>query len=217
MVYRYGWFGDRKAGGNKKGRPGRKGTPPLVGEPISTNTLDPANKGSLITLSNGDLTAATTGAGSWGSVRSVTGYTTGKKYFEVVLGADDAGLGYVLAGYCLSTASMSNYLGVSTTSRGFAAWRTGPLSYYNGGGSSINGATVLVYPTDILGIALDIGAASVSIYVNGILAGVNHTYTTPNGAGTYYAGVSLFNTRSITVRFASSSWSYAAPAGYGQW
>jgi hypothetical protein len=150
-------------------------------------------------------------------VRSTNGYSTGKKYFEVVLTVDDAGAGNVLLGYCNSSALISHYLGQTVASRGYAAWRSTPISYYNAGSSGILGTVAAVYPTDILGLALDIDTQTATLYLNGALAGAINTHTTPTGAGTYYAAVALFNTRGITARFSSASWSYPAPSGYGQW
>lgn len=185
---------------------------------LSGTTLDPLNKHSTITLSNGDLTAATSAAATYGSVRSVAGYTTGKKYYEVVLGANDGGLGYVFAGYCNAAAPLNTYVGstaMGVNGRGFAPWRSSPLTYYNAGSASIVGNVMFTYPGDILGVALDIDTMTCTLYKNGVATG--DSFTTPSGATTWHAAVSLYNTRSITCRFAPASWSWAGPSGFGPW
>lgn len=58
-------------------------------------TWDSANKGTNITLSNGDLTATGTAASSWESVRGTVGHTTGKWYFELTVDFVDANDGWM--------------------------------------------------------------------------------------------------------------------------
>src|ERR1039458_9310106 len=52
-----------------------------------STTWNPSDKGSNITLSNGNRTA--TGATAWNSVRGTTSSSTGKLYFETVVTATD--------------------------------------------------------------------------------------------------------------------------------
>jgi hypothetical protein len=169
-------------------------------------TLNSINKGSnSVTLSEGNL--AYTSSGNTGACRvlSTIGMTTGKWYCEFVGTGNSA---YNLVGIALSTESPdAGYLGASSSSYGYYASN----GYkYNSGSSSAYGAT---YGTgDIIGIAFDADAGTLTFYKNGTSQGVAYSGIP---AGTYYFGQGDYSvTFTGAFNFGQRPFSYTPPTGY---
>ncbi len=143
-----------------------------VGNEVVGNyaTLNPLQKGSLITLSNGNLEfSAATGSGSqraWGTV----GVSTGKWYFE----------------YTQASGTYTQAIGIK-----FSFDQNNSDNYlYNGnngqkinasGSASSYGATWA--NNDVVGVAFDLDAGAITFYKNGVSQGVAFTGIT---ASTYF-------------------------------
>lgn len=148
-------------------------------------TINPADKCAGMTLSNGNLTAVVGGGGNYDMGRSTVGVSSGKWYWEVH--NDVAGNGN-FAGVHDSTGTLCNA----------APW--------NG-----NGMFSMISNNDILGVALDMGAGTVSFYVNNVFSRTDTGLT-----GTMYAGFSLSTgtTTQTTVNFGATAFAYSVPGGF---
>lgn len=215
----------------------------LVGEGVfkhpgaaapSTTTFDPSNKGTIFTLSGGNLIATQnliSNTGQAALARSITSHSSGKYYNEFTPSGGVWSQIYTASfGITNATSSLNVKLGADTNS--------GVL--YQGDGSTytffINNASVgPVQPQwfsgNVLGMASDftnllwwyrIGAG------NWNNSGTANPATGAGGlslstlaAGPYYAAVAVIDTGSPglvwTANFGGSAYANTAPAGFGNW
>lgn len=178
---------------------------------VTYATWNPADKSSAITLSNGDLTATpTAGSSSFYALRATVGKSSGKWYWELTGGAVSSG---------------ADARGVGTTGQTLApdgglTNLEGVRVYYSGDGnkyqpSAAYGAFYL--NTDVIGLALDMGAGTLVCYKNNssqgtLVSGLSGTffpYIAINTSGTSPA-------RSVIANFGASAHVYTAPAGFNQ-
>ncbi len=169
-------------------------------------TWNSSDKASKVTLSNGNLTAASASSDTtWGSVRSNIGVSSGKYYWEVTINSIDAGR-FIMIGVAQSGASITSYLGASSV-----GWQ-----YYGEAGNKINNDSQVGYGAtftsgDIIGVALDRDAGTLTFYKNGTTQGQAYSGL----SGTIYAGVSLRNIgNQITANFGASAFAYTPPSGF---
>ena len=160
-------------------------------------TLNPLDKESSITLANGNLDV--TASGTWVSVRSTFGMTSGKWYWETTF------IGYqIMIGIGTSAATLSNYIGSDTN-----GW-----AYYFGGQKYTN-STATAYGAsytagDIIGIAFDADTGSLTFYKNGTSQGVAFTGLT---SGPYFPALGL-NNATPNINFGQRPFAYTAPSGF---
>lgn len=162
-------------------------------------TWNSADKGAAVILSNGDLTASTTG--SWHTVRANISKSSGKWYWEQKL-VSGARVGMIGVG--TSGATLTFYIGSDTM-----GW-----SMYCDNGNKVTNSVSVAYGTacavnDIIGIALDLDGDTISFYKNNTLIGTAFTGLT----GTYYPAISP-NEGKWTANFLNTSLVYSPPAGY---
>jgi hypothetical protein len=148
------------------------------------------------TLSNGNLEYAGPGS-AWGSRYSTIGVTSGKWYFEA--SPTTSGPTFMVG---IVTAASTDHVGTT----GFAYYQNG--NKYNYGSVSTYGAT---YTTgDIIGVAFDLDAGSITFYKNGTSQG---TAFTGIASGTYYPGISCFATTGA-FNAGQRPFAYTAPSGF---
>lgn len=189
-----------------------------------TQTLNPSNKSALIALSGGNLIATmTTTDGVESTALGTTSVTTGKYYWETTIICVVLNSG---AGPGIGNASTS----VTTTGLGD---QNNSIGWYGNSGVVWNNSAAGTHweawaSGDVLALALDLPNGKIHGRVN---AGnwnniVGNDPATNTGGfvlpGTVtvplFPGVSVFNTNLpdvATMRFASSSWTFAAPSGFG--
>lgn len=166
-------------------------------------TWNPSDKSSQITLSNGDLTAAFSGASN-GLVRSALSKAAGKWYWEITINS-----GTEFTGVANATASTGEYPGQSANS----------LGYSNALGKIYKGATAIVTGLaaatagDVIGVAVDLSVPSVSWYKNGSLLTTVSTTNVPTGALFAAVGTTGGGTFNITANFGASALG-SVPSGY---
>lgn len=180
-------------------------------------TWNPADKSSNVTLSNGNLSATSLGAGN-GQVRATVGYSTGKYYFEIHLDGPPV--------------SNSPFVGIRPTANtlsgvgafgGGGDYGAGTRSPNDGHSDYVPGSGVAAVPPpvasgDVYMIAVDLGAGKLWIGINGTwdVSGNPSTGANPMAAGisgSYAAWAQLLGTP-ITARFTRSSMSYTVPTGF---
>ena len=171
--------------------------PLMSGSPFQTNAA--------ATVSQGNLQADWTTTGS-GTLISTIGMTSGKWYFEgTVTGTNTR----EVIGILNSSASTTTYAGGNANGWGY--FSVNGNKYNNDTGTSY-GAT---YTTnDIIGVAFDADAGTLTFYKNGTSQG---TAFTGLAAGTYFFAVSDANA-SVTcgwnVNFGQRPFSYTPPTGF---
>ncbi len=172
---------------------------------ITYATWNPSDKSSNITLSNGNL-SATAGATTWSNMRSTIGVSSGKWYWETTPNnTDGTGVVNEMMGVANSSATLTNYLG--SDANGWA--------YYGNSGVSINNSNQVAYGAtynlnDVIGVALDMDAGTITFYKNCSSQGQAFSGLT----GTQYAGHGMFQFDTSTTNFGASAFSCTVPSGY---
>ena len=173
----------------------------LADTPTSNHaTLNPLDNGGL-TLSNGNLQAVNS-ANSWVSARASIGMSSGKYYWEATFTAGT----YMMVGISKSGATQTSYLAAVPTGWG---WNNSDGAKYNQAGSTVYGSTYAV--GDIVSIAFDADAGTLTFYKNGISQGTAFTGLTD---GPYFPAISLHLNATAVFNFGQRSFAYPAPSGY---
>jgi len=182
---------------------------------ITTTSSAPANyciwnplrKGNLITLSDGNLQAAST-SGSKDGVFGTIGVSSGKYYWEVELTATDGNTNAAI-GVALGTLSPD---AATPTSAGAYFY-----SSYNGNKwlSSADSSYGDSYTTgDVVGVALDLDNTTLTFYKNGTSQG-NATTSLPSGTYMPYVGDNANNgVQTVVGNWGQKPFKYAPPQGF---
>jgi hypothetical protein len=174
------------------------GTDTGVGGTVRGNysTMNPLNKNSTATMANGNLDVTTT---SSGLAYNTIGMSSGKWYWEVQGTTGDPMIGIGKDG-------------------GLYDWKvTDGYGYYGGNGqkyTNSNGSSYgATYTTsDIIGVALDMDAGTLTFYKNGTSQGTAFSSLT----GTFFANVSNVGGSSALYiyNFGQRPFAYTAPSGF---
>jgi hypothetical protein len=167
-------------------------------------TLNPLSNPGASTLSNGNLDCVTS-AGNTGRVVGTTSMSSGKWYWE----------------YSKTAANTYNLLGGIAPDYEFTSAEPGRTAasygYYGGTGQKYNNATLTSYGSsytngDIIGVALDMDAGTLTFYKNGVSQGVAFSGLT----GSFVPAISAENASSISlsVNFGQRPFAYTAPSGF---
>ncbi len=176
---------------------GQSSTPTPTPTPTFA-TWNPADTGATTTLSNGNLTEIST---SSSMTRSTIGKSAGKWYWEVTA---DGGL--MVIGIATAAAGLNLSLGTDAFGWGIYS-PTGDI-FHN---SALTPYGASYAATNVLGFALDMGAGTLEIFLNGGSFGIGVTglvgpvfASSGNGPPTSQA----------TANFGASAFMFAPPAGY---
>lgn len=174
----------------------------MVGLPtVVYATWNPADKDADATLSGGNLTSAHSAAGA---VRATVGKTTGKWYWEAkwTAGSNAA------IGVGDSDTSLATYLGSTIDGIGYHSGGAGQIIRYG----SIQAAVTPYVLNDVIGIALDCGASTVTFYRNNV---IQYTYSYSGVlVGAIYPMASGVNTGTHQSNFGATALTYSPPSGY---
>jgi hypothetical protein len=133
--------------------------------------------------------------------------TSGKWYWE------GSGLGYVGAIIGVDGSAFTGSVSGSG-SKSIGYWSGDGLAYWDGGNS---GSGTFYSGTDVIGVALDMGAGNVKFYKNNTLIH-NLTFgsgTVPNLSSGVYAGYNVGGgTRSVDLNFGQRPFAYTPPSGF---
>jgi hypothetical protein len=177
------------------------GTDTGVGGTVRGNycTLNPlaVKIASAVTLSNGNLDAATVTSGD--ICYATMGMSSGKWYWEIT---------------CISGAQM---LGISKDVFPITDWQTtNGLAYYSANGNKYTNSSGSAYgasftTNDVIGLALDMDAGTLVFYKNGTSQGTAFTGIT----GTYFASVQNAGANGTSsYNFGQRPFAYTAPSGF---
>lgn len=182
-------------------------------------TWNPADKAALIVLSGGDLIAGRTGANTYQSVRATQYRTTGKHYFEGLVGAGTSSS--MMIGLGAVGANINSFVGSDVGGFGYNASNGGK---YNSGGLTAFGATYS--PGDVIGIAYDAATGFIWFAKNNVYqasgnpaGGTSPAFSTTPGS-TLAPMCSILEGASGQTwvgRFMASAFTYAPPAGFSAW
>lgn len=172
---------------------------------VVPTTLDPAQKGPSITLSNGDLTLTSTGG--WNNVRGTQSRSSGKYYWEVTPSAGDGGIGVSNA-----SGNLASYLGATANSLGYTNDGTIYPTFDSSPGAYVGG--------NVIGVAVNLDTDKIWFAKNGAwtgnpVAGTGGSTIAPLGADVFPAVASVNNP--LTVNFGSTPFAHAAPTGFKAW
>lgn len=173
-----------------------------TGYTITYQTWSPTEKAASVTLSNGNLTATSSGTGS--GVRASMSASTGVKYYEMRIDSVNTGnsngptswFGFAAttASYTSGVASNSSYVGISGQT-------TGSTGTWVGRPGSAASISVTLKVGDIVGLRLDLDNRVMQTYVNGVLKA---TTTAATNAGIAYHPIVAPQMAQTTVNFGQS-------------
>ena len=177
-------------------------------------TWNPADKSASIILSNGNLTAEKANVAGTHAVRSITGVSSGKWYWEVTIDVDTGSERYNGIGIGTSDAALN--LDPGHDANGYGYWGRDGKKYYNAVGTAFGS----IYSTAVIGIALDMDAGKIWWSLNGVWqasgnpgAGTNEAYS--GIVGTFYAMYSAYGRgNQATANFGASAFAYTVPSGF---
>jgi hypothetical protein len=175
------------------------GTDTGVGGEVRGNycTVSPLSGDTNAVVSNGNLTVS--GGTSSGNSRFGTfGVSSGKWYFEhtmTIIGANGM------------VAGVTTDVNQTTGTNGWKGY------YFNG--NKYDGATASAYGAsfttgDIIGVALNMDAGSITFYKNGVSQGVAFTGLT----GTYFPLIRMSTSTQADMNFGQRAFAYTAPSGF---
>jgi hypothetical protein len=186
----------------------------------STTTLNPSDKSATTTLSGGNLTA--TQATGYGGVRSISSYSSGKKYLEYVPTA-----GVSAFDNLIGIANAVTPLDGSNTATA-AGWFEGSTTVSGNGGNIGTGMATYGVSNNI-GMAVDIGNSTIWFRINGGTWNNSGTADPATNTGgfsiSYMTGSPIFvwvlgngaSSAVETVNFGGSAYSFTPPSGFGNW
>jgi SPRY domain len=164
-------------------------------------TMNPLQKGSTVNIANGNLDVSNSTSGGAGKILGTIGVSSGKWYAEATMSG-----GGGMPGIAEFTANTSQYPGGDAQSWGY---NNGGDKYYNGSNAAY-GASFTT--NDVIGLALDMDAGSITFYKNGVSQGVAYS-TGISGKTITFAGRGD-TTTTESWNFGQRPFAYTAPSGY---
>lgn len=129
-------------------------------------TWNPDDKGSIIVLSNGDLSMDTSAAGNWNGARATVGKTTGKWAFEITTRSTFQI--FIGVGTSQSAVGPASTDFVGHDAYGYGYYGANGQLYYNGSGSAYGSAYVA---GSVITVIFDADARTLQFKLNGTLQG----------------------------------------------
>ena len=151
-------------------------------------TLNPVDANGSTSLSNGNLDMGNSQGGSaWGTNRATIGASSGKYFAEYTCTASSGGFRQTIG-----VVSMDVPNGNSVGSNVALNNLSDSAAYFNNGQKSLNGSTSNYGDAwtvgDVIGIALDVDATTVTFYKNGVSQGVASSALASDAALTFGGG-----------------------------
>lgn len=169
-------------------------------------TLNPLRVTSGVNLTNGNLAFANTASDDKSSFSTIA-VTSGKWYAEVKYSAIP--VGNVMVGVVYDDGELNAVSYPANRANGYAYDNSGVK--YNNGTSASYGATWTT--TNTIGIALDLDAATITFYKDGVSQGTAYS-SLPSGKTWFFVFGSFGNTSGGDVNFGQRAFAYTAPSGF---
>lgn len=189
----------------------------IVGGGAGVGVLwNPSDKAANITLTNSNKSASDP-ASTQASVRGVIGHTSGKWYFEIATSSAFTSGSTTGCYFGVADASVSLTAQPIFGSPGghYCAWRgNGQVGNETGSSGTPIGA-ISSNGVNVVGVAVDIDAKTVSFYLNNTLAATS-TFGTPTGAIYPFGSLSVAGF-SLDLFTTAATFTYTPPSGYSAW
>ena len=182
------------------------GTDTGVGGEVRGNyaTLNPLDNAA--TLSDGNLKVTSPGA-SWTAVRGTFGVSSGKWYWESTI----TQLGFAMIGVANSTNSLTGDFSTNTNNWMYLSLNGNKYGPGIGGGGAAYAATYAV--ADIISVALNMDAGTITFYKNG--SSLGQAFSGLSGIIFPFTGVNSDSSAGITnTNFGQRAFAYTAPSGF---
>ena len=164
-------------------------------------TLNPLNAGLSSFTSEANLRMGAPSANLWYTLSS-TIPLKGKVYFEAAM-VSSGSPAYSMVGVSQSANGVLGYVGSISTGYGYDS--TGNKN--NSGSGAAYGAAYT--NGDVIGVAFDADALTLTFYKNGTTQGLAYTVS----AGEYFAGLSTYN-QNTAINFGQRPFAYTPPTGF---
>lgn len=182
-------------------------------------TWSPTDKGSVIILSGGNLTATHDATSAFGMVRASASFSAGRWYFELTNNANGATAGGLVGGVATATAALT-YPGAGAGSWGYRANASPPVKRLAGLDTNDAAMTTLGVGQRLM-VAIDCDAGKGWFGNNGVWSGggdpalgTTPTFTFTPGT-TLFPALGIFNQpQSVTANFGASAFAHTVPNGY---
>lgn len=172
-------------------------------------TWNPADRGSTVTLSNGNLNGTSPEAN--GTVRATMGVSSGKKYWEIKVPNTVSSYSPSM-GVATAAATLAHYLGFDAGGWGWSPFESGGPGKYHSGAKIAYGTGCS--SGDVIGHALDMDAGTITLYRNNVSMGVMYSglagLTLYPCCGGDASGIST----QFNANFGATAFTYAPPAGF---
>jgi len=189
---------------------------------FSETTWNPADTGTNITLSNGDLTATKSGASTyteaWSRVHAVTPLQNNRKYYWETVGVSGGGGSGYTIGFAKTSVTLNGYLGSIADTVG---WNNSPGQVWANGGGVIH--TQSWSNGDILGFALDPATGNFWLSVNGVWTNSGDPSTGANPFNAGFTGTDIVpatvlfsNGNAHTINTGNTTFAYPVPTGFNE-
>jgi hypothetical protein len=184
--------------------PTNYGTDTGVGGEVRGNyaTWNPLKKSSADTFSNGNLDVVLGGSANATFIFGSVGITSGKFYWEVTVNSVSSGA-YPGPGVCTDLNRATDLSGFSASDYLYL-----PSGNKQNTSSSTYGATFA--GGDIIGVALDMTAGTITFYKNGVSQGQAFSGISGTAVPVVLGGVSV----TISTNFGQRAFAYTAPSGF---
>lgn len=167
-------------------------------------TLNPLFIDPPITLSAGNLNSVTTTAGNWSGAGGTIAVTSGKWYWESTVLSGISGAEETRLGINATTSIIPNVGGTSA-----ASYVYGNLgNKYNNSVTTAYGATYT--NLDVIGVALDMDAKTLTFYKNNVSQGVAYTSL----SGEFVPAVTHSSAPAVATNFGQRPFTYTPPTGF---
>lgn len=171
---------------------------------ITYATWNPSDKSAHLSLSNGNLTVTSDGNAAGQLVRSTIGVSSGKWYWEY-----NSFNTTTLLGIALASASVNTDTGFNTTS--WASYSDNGATHLKFTNSASTSYGASYGGTATIGVALDMDAGTVTIYINNASQGTMYSGL----SGTMYASVGQDSSVwSCIANFGATALTYSPPSGF---
>ena len=192
------------------------------GAPVSYATWNPADKGSTLTLSNGDLTVSSAVDSDFNMVRATIGKASGKWYWEYTVTNKGSSAQTLMFGVAdATTANISGTIVFGNNPKQYGMQLDAGSVRVNGGPTNDwAGSTPDTVNGDVWGLAFDMDNGRLYVHKSGTYlnsgdpaAGtgfVGHDFT-----GTYYPAFGVFPALCVlTANFGATAFAHSVPTGY---
>ena len=187
-----------------------------AGGEVSGNycTLNPLDKDSNVTLSNGNLDA-TTSSSAWSGVKGTLGVSSGKHYFEFTYGSGNSGR--IFVGICSSDVVIDPSSNIQDDSTERAK---GMLLFCDDGQTQLDNnsrASAGTTPAsgDIIGVSFDLDGNTAQFYQNGSALGSIDISSSPLASTTVVPIAVVWQSGvNHSLNFGQRAWAYSAPSNH---